>query len=75
MPTGPTGWGIEGERDHNMVVAAVRRATAANAEIIRRFMGSSVSQPKIRQRNRLGGSTAARAKMRQHQILGQANKS
>jgi hypothetical protein len=47
MPAGPTGRGIEGERDHNMVVAAVRRATAANAEINRRFMGSSVSSQRF----------------------------
>src|SRR5258708_23507516 len=35
-----TGWLVEGECDRSMVVAAASRATAANPEIIRSFMGN-----------------------------------
>jgi len=33
---------VAGEREGSMVVAAASKATAANAEIIKRFMGTSI---------------------------------
>jgi len=62
-------------RDHSMVVAAARRATAANAEIIRRFMGTSVPQPKDSSAEPAGRfNGGARKDADSIKILGQANK-
>jgi hypothetical protein len=41
MAADPTPPPAEGESGHSVMVAAASKATAANAEIIRRFMGTS----------------------------------
>jgi hypothetical protein len=44
MPANPTGAAIEGDCDRSMVFAAARTATVAHAEIMRRFIRTSVPQ-------------------------------
>jgi hypothetical protein len=45
MPANPTGAAIEGDCDRSMVFAAARTAMVAHAEIMRRFIRTSVPQP------------------------------